>query len=182
MRNKNGFGNLVLILLVVTIVASSTLSVLAYFQPSLVTEPTDSHASLDTDVLSHVQEHGLKGVPVIVADSDRGDLSITGDSWEGQYSEGRDRIYLNEDKLNDPDFNLMHTLWHEYGHHVWAQELTDREKNEYREIYESGSASTEYGLEEGVEEDFAESYALYMLDHNLSHNKEWFMFTVETEA
>jgi hypothetical protein len=74
----------------------------------------------------------------------------------------------------------MHTLWHEYGHYVWHKKLSETEKDEYRGIYESGSPSTRYGLEGGVHEDFAETYALFKLNKNIPHDKEWFMFQIET--
>ena len=64
----------------------------------------------------------------------------------------------------DYPYRWKGSIYHELGHHVWFNDLTDEEREEYRRIwqfnYEKGWLTSEYS-EKNVKEGFAEDFLYY---------------------
>jgi len=85
----------------------------------------------------------------------------------GSYLQHVDLIFFFG-KDYSPD-ELHYVADHEIGHHIWFQELSEKERNEYINIYEdSNYYITEYS-KTNVEENFAEEYAFYRACNNNYH-------------
>lgn len=82
-------------------------------------------------------------------------------------------LYEEEGKCLD----TIRYLFHEYGHYIYRQILSEDEIERYCSIFEkSDYFVTLYAIERGCEEDFAESYSYLMLNENRLDNERKIFF------
>lgn len=87
-------------------------------------------------------------------------LALTFHYNGGSYLPGVDMIHFFGKDYSPEELHYIAN--HEIGHHVWFTVLTEEERQQYREIFESSDIYvTEYSKTK-VEENFAEEYAFYM--------------------
>lgn len=124
------------------------------------------------NLIPSILENGFKDVNVeLISDSDSM-LSAEQYSYGGAfYLNKTDTIYIK----HGAGIGSIH---HEYGHHLWYKVLSEKEKEEYRQVFkESDNFVTVYAYEKGVRDDFAESYRNFMTEEViLPKAKKQFMY------
>lgn len=160
--NKKAFAVPVIILVMILVLGSAFLGsqVNAYVGSKKVQEPG---ISLD----DYLQNDRYRGVRVYRYDCHDEQLQ----KWSygrnftcrvNGFYDVADIIFLNTHNRTDGD--VLTTLFHEYGHHLWRKVLSDEDKALYREVYlDEARFASDYALTGGLEEDFAESYKARML-------------------
>jgi hypothetical protein len=129
---------------------------LNYVQTKYLTNTLEKLNGHTPSMKQYLEENGFRGVPVNFIYTGELNISLHTEA-RAFYKSGE--IYVHEDK--NSRYGLPFTLYHEYGHHVWAKILTKEQKEEYIKLYDSLGATTTYGLEGGVQEDFCDSLAAY---------------------
>ena len=154
---------------VCTLLAIDIYQTFAFNDNSYIYKNTNSKETVDKDkskdksisyqepieIYSFLEEHGFKGVPVKI-------VYNKSDKTPAWYKVKEKTIYLNN--AIQQDKSVMELLWHEYGHNLWYEKLTQEQRDSYKTIYQEAELfPTKYSIKGGVKEDFAESFAYYML-------------------
>ena len=95
--------------------------------------------------------------------------------WKAFYREVDKTIYVNKAILDDGKITIG-DLYHEEGHHVWFNVITEEDRKDYIQIVINyGEFVSEYSYEGGVFEDFAETYKSYKLGVDVPYEKAIFI-------
>jgi len=191
-RNRNRIDNSIYMTICMSILIGLCMGFMASEGYSYAMEEKSENEAEKSDYMrlkDMLENDGFKGVEVILYNSSQNltvhDLTYHADylaKINGLYFPCSDVIYM-EDKMPERAGEMIRTLFHEYGHHIWYQVMNESERDVYMGIYNStdGFAST-YALEGGPEEDFAESYEAYMMSDPLPASKYNFMRDVRRKA
>jgi len=120
----------------------------------------------------YVEDGEFKGVPVVFFNSTSIPVDgVAPDRFDGFECNGV--IYINNERTAK---HQKEALFHEHGHIIWYYVITQKERDDYAEIYaESEKYVSEIAREGGVKEDFAETYRYLMLyDHSPEDRRNFF--------
>ncbi|MFO7881180.1 MAG: hypothetical protein R6U52_01415 [Kosmotogaceae bacterium] len=138
------------------------------------------------DIYEYLEDFGFNGVAVRLdyntnpphhehLDTKAGERRVT-----AYYSPTAKLIVLHPDRISG---SPIKTLWHEYAHYIWSEELSPEQMAEYQQIYiNSITFPTPYSLEGGLEEDFTETVESYKTEvPNLDKNRISFMHKIDNQ-